>query len=169
MNILSKRYSRSNTIDSFSFLDIEFAIIKEYFNRLTMQNIKAQSYNNKLQVISAFLCYLQVTGCISEFSSPIALYYKKNYPTVNEIDKLDQKLDLLSAHLRKFPEQLRIMSLILLFTGIRKGQLFLLRNADFYYKDEHSWMKVPDTTRSIPVPDILHWLCLLYTSPSPRD
>ena len=164
LNILSKRYSRSNTIDSFSFLDIEFAIIKEYFNRLTMQNIKAQSYNNKLQVISAFLCYLQVTGCISEFSSPIALYYKKNYPTVNEIDKLDQKLDLLSAHLRKFPEQLRIMSLILLFTGIRKGQLFLLRNADFYYKDEHSWMKVPDTTRSIPVPDILHWLVLKYSN-----
>ena len=163
LNILSKRYSRSNTIDSFSFLDIEFAIIKEYFNRLTMQNIKAQSYNNKLQVISAFLRYLQVTGCISEFSNPIALYYKKNYPTVNEIDKLDQKLDLLSAHLRKFPEQLRIMSLILLFTGIRKGQLFLLRNADFYYKDEHSWMKVPDTTRSIPVPDILHWLVLKYS------
>ena len=214
LNILPERYSRSNTIDSFSFLDIECAenrkglqkylkylltatslnlgtirihhtyirdflkfleefqknmmdidsiIIKEYFNRLAMKNIKAQSYNNKLQVISAFLRYLQVTGCISEFSSPIALYYKKNYPTLNGIDKLDQKLDLLTVHLTEFPEQLRIMSLILLFTGIKKGQLFLLRNADFYYKDEHSWMKVPDTTRSIPVPDILHWLVLKYS------
>ena len=69
-------------------MDIDSTIIKEYFNRLAMQNIKAQSYNNKLQVISAFLRYLQVTGCISEFSNPIALYYKKNYPTVNEIDKI---------------------------------------------------------------------------------
>ncbi|EET62249.1 hypothetical protein BRYFOR_05913 [Marvinbryantia formatexigens DSM 14469] len=32
-----------------------------------------------------------------------------------------------------------------------------------YYKDEHSWMKVPDTTRSIPVPVILHWLVLKYS------
>lgn len=29
--------------------DIEIAFIKEYFDRLAMQNIKAQSYNNKLQ------------------------------------------------------------------------------------------------------------------------
>lgn len=88
---------------------------------------------------------------------------KKSYPGVNEIDNLDQKLDLLIAHLGEFPENLRIMSLILLTTGIKKGQLFLLRNADFYYKDENSWMKVPDTTRSIPIPDILHWLVLRYS------
>ena len=123
-----------------------------------MRRITAQSYNNKLQVISTFLQYLQVTDYIGEFSNPILLYYKKSYPGVNEIDNLDQKLDLLIAHLGEFPENLRIMSLILLTTGIKKGQLFLLRNADFYYKDENSWMKVPDTTRSIPIPDILHWL-----------
>lgn len=96
------------------------------------------------------------------FINPIALYYKKSYPIINEIDQLDQKLALLTAHLGEFPEQLRIKSSILLFTGIKKGQLFLLRNADFYYKDENSRMKVPDTTRSIPVPDILHWLVLKY-------
>ena len=83
--------------------------------------------------------YLQVTDYIGEFSNPILLYYKKSYPGVNEIDNLDQKLDLLIAHLGEFPENLRIMSLILLTTGIKKGQLFLLRNADFYYKDENSW------------------------------
>lgn len=55
------------------------------------------------------------------------------------------------------------MSLILLTTGIKKGQLFLLRNADFYYEDENSWMKVPDTTRSIPIPDVLHWLVLRFS------
>lgn len=55
------------------------------------------------------------------------------------------------------------MSLILLTTGIKKGQLFLLKNANFYYKDENSWMKVPDTTRSIPIPDILHWLVLRFS------
>ena len=214
LNISSERYSRSNVVESFSFLDIqshenrqglqrylkylltvtslnlgtirihhtyikEFLrfledcgkvitdidcnSMEEYLKSLSMRRITTQSYNNKLQVISTFLQYLQVTDYIGEFSNPIPLYYKKSYPGVNEIDNLDQKLDLLIAHLGEFPENLRIMSLILLTTGIKKGQLFLLRNADFYYKDENSWMKVPDTTRSIPIPDILHWLVLRYS------
>lgn len=54
-----------------------------------MRRITAQSYNNKLQVISTFLQYLQVTDYIGEFSNPIPLYYKKSYPGVNEIDNLD--------------------------------------------------------------------------------
>ena len=112
--------------------------MEEYLKSLSMSHITAQSYNNKLQVISIFLHYLQVTDYIEEFSNPIPLYYKKSYPGVNEIDNLDQKLDLLIAHLGEFPENLRIMSLILLTTGIKKGQLFLLRNADFYFKDENS-------------------------------
>ena len=143
--------------------DIDRNSMEEYLKSLSMSRITAQSYNNKLQVISAFLHYLQVTDYIEEFSNPIPLYYKKSYPGVNEIDNLDQKLNLLIAHLGEFPENLRIMSLILLTTGIKKGQLFLLRNADFYYKDENSWMKVPDTTRSIPIPDILHWLVLRFS------
>lgn len=214
LNISSERYSRSNVVESFSFLDIqshenrqglqrylkylltvtslnlgtirihhtyikEFLrfledcgktitdidrnSMEEYLKSLSMSRITAQSYNNKLQVISTFLHYLQVTDYIGEFSNPIPLYYKKSYPGVNEIDNLDQKLDLLIAHLGEFPENLRIMSLILLTTGIKKGQLFLLRNADFYYEDENSWMKVPDTTRSIPIPDILHWLVLRFS------
>lgn len=38
-----------------------------------------------------------------------------------------------------------------------------MRNADFYYKDENSWMKVPDTTRNILISDILHWLIPRYS------
>ena len=175
LNISSERYSRSNAVESFSFLDIhshenrqglqrylkylltvtslnlgtirihhtyikEFLSfledcgkvitdidrnsMEEYLKSLSMRRITAQSYNNKLQVISTFLQYLQVTDYIGEFSNPIPLYYKKSYPGVNEIDNLDQKLDLLIAHLGEFPENLRIMSLILLTTGIKKGNYF---------------------------------------------
>lgn len=89
-----------------------------------MSRITAQSYNNKLQVISTFLHYLYVTDYIGEFSNPIPLYYKKSHPGVNEIDNLDQKLELLIAHLGEFPENLRIMSLILLTTGIKRVNCF---------------------------------------------
>lgn len=69
---------------------------------------------------------------------------------------MDKKLDLFMLHLSEFPEQLRIMSLILLYTGINKGKMFLLRNVDFYYENEDSWMKVLGTNRSVPIPDIPH-------------
>ena len=143
--------------------DIEHHSVGDYLKRLSMQHIFAESYNNKLRVISSFLHYLQVTDCIGEFSNPILLYYKKSYPVVNEIDNLDQKLDLLTSYLGEFPDNLRVMSLILLTTGIKKGQLFMLKNVDFYYENENSWMKVPDTTRCIPIPDVLHWLVLKYS------
>lgn len=72
-------------------------------------------------------------------------------------------MDLLTFKLLEFPEQLRIMSLLLLYTGIDKGKMFLLRNADFYYESEDSWIKVPGTNRRVPIPDILHLLVLRYS------
>ena len=127
-----------------------------------MQNIGAQTYNNKLQGVSAFLQYLQVTDNIMHFAIPAFFYKKKFYPKMNEIRELDRKLDLLMIHLSEFPEQLRIMCLILICTGIDKGKMFLLRNADFYYDKGNNWMRVPDTYRSVPIPDMLHWLVLKY-------
>lgn len=105
--------------------DIEHNSVEEYLKRLSMQHISVESYNNKLRVISSFLHYLQVTDCIGEFSNPVPLYYKKSYPVANEIDNLDQKLDLLTNHLGEFPDNLRIMSLILLTTGIKKASCIL--------------------------------------------
>ena len=54
------------------------------------------------------------------------------------------------------------MSLILLYTGIDKGKLFLLRNADFYYENDDNWMIVLDENRSVPISYVLHWLVLKY-------
>ena len=143
--------------------------VKEYFEKLGTQRLSPQSYNNKIQEIITFLQYLQVTGYIDYFTTPIFLYKKKSYSKEHEIRDLDQKLDLLMLHLPEFPEQLRIMSLLLLYTGIDKGKLFLLRNADFYYENEDSWMKVPGTNRSVPIPDILHLFVLKYSEKNHID
>lgn len=55
------------------------------------------------------------------------------FPVVNEIENLDKKLGLLMADLPQFSESLGIMSLIFFYTGIAKGKMLLLRDADFYY------------------------------------
>lgn len=143
--------------------------VKEYFEKLSIQRISPQSYNNKIQAVTIFLQYLQMKDYINHFAIPVFFYKKKSYPKNHEVRDLDKKLDLLMLHLSEFPEQLRIMSLILLYTGINKGKMFLLRNADFYYENEDSWMKVPGTNRSVPIPDILHLLVLGYSEKNHID
>ena len=106
---------------------------------------------------------------INYFTIPVFFYKKKSYPKNCEVKNLDKKLDLLTLQLSEFPDQLRIMSLILLYTGINKGKMFLLRNVDFYCENEDSWMKVPGTNRSIPIPDILHLLVLRYSEKNHID
>lgn len=148
---------------------IDVSLVKEYFDKLSMQRIGPQSYNNKVRAITIFLQYLQVKDYINHFTIPIFFYKKKSYPKNREIKDLDKKLDLLMFKLSEFPEQLRIMSLILLYTGIDKGKMFLLRNADFYYESEDSWIKVPGTNRRVPIPDILHLLVLRYSEKNRID
>nr|WP_300849810.1 DUF6262 family protein [uncultured Acetatifactor sp.] len=152
-----------------AILTIDAISIKEYFEKLSMQRISPQSYNNKIRAVTIFLQYLQVKDDINLLTIPVFFYKKKSYPKNHEVRDLDKKLDLLMLHLSEFPEQLHIMSLILLYTGINKGKLFLLRNADFYYENEDSWMKVPSTNRSVPIPDILHLLVLRYSEKNHID
>lgn len=148
---------------------IDINSVKEYFDKLSMQKIGPQSYNNKIRAVTIFLQYLQTKNCINHFTIPVLFYKKKSYQKNREIKDLDKKLDLLMFKLPEFPEQLRIMSLILLYTGIDKGKMFLLKNADFYCENEDSWMKVPGTNRGVPIPDILHLLVLRYSEKNRID
>ncbi len=161
LKYLEKQEKAITTIDANS--------VKEYFEKLSIQRISPQSYNNKIQAVMIFLQYLQMKDYINHFTIPVSFYKKKSYPKNREVRDLDKRLDLLTLHLSEFPEQLRIMSLILLYTGINKGKLFLLKNADFYYENEDSWVKVPDTNRSVPIPDILHLLVLRYSEKNHID
>lgn len=148
---------------------IDVSLVKEYFDKLSMQKISPQSYNSKIRAVAIFLQYLQMKDYINHFTIPVLFCKKKSYPKNREIKDLDKKLDLLMFKLPEFPEQLRIMSLILLYTGIDKGKMFLLRNADFYYENEDSWIKVPGTNRGVPIPDILHLLVLRYSEKNRID
>ena len=161
LRYLEEQEKAITTIDAIS--------IKEYFDKLSMQRISSQSYNNKIRAVTIFLQYLQVKDDINYFTIPVFFYKKKSYPKNCEVKNLDKKLDLLTLQLSEFPDQLRIMSLILLYTGINKGKMFLLRNVDFYCENEDSWMKVPGTNRSIPIPDILHLLVLRYSEKNHID
>ncbi len=170
LNLSTIRIKQTYTKEFLKYLEeqgktittIDVNSVKDYFEKLSTQRISPQSCNNKIREVATFIQYLQGTDHIEHFIIPVFFYNKKSYPKEHEIRDLDQKLDLLTLHLSEFSEQLRIMCLILLYTGIDKGKMFLLKNADFYYENEDSWMKVPRTNRSVPIPDILHLLILKY-------
>lgn len=177
LNLSTIRIKQTYTKEFLKYLEEQGKIIttidvnsaKDYFEKLSTQRISPQSCNNKIRKVVIFIQYLQVTDHIDHFIIPVSFYNKKSYPKGHEIRDLDQKLDLFTLHLSGFSEQLRIMCLILLYTGIDKGKMFLLRNTDFYYENEDSWMKVPGANRSVPIPDILHLSILKYAEKNHID
>lgn len=142
--------------------DIDAKITQKYFEYLIKQHLRAQSYNNKIQGVTRFIEFLQVKEKICQFTLSTAYYFKKVYLSDDKIEKLDEKLELLMENLYLFPENLRIMSIILIHTGIAKGKVLLLRRADFYWENGTSWMHVPETGRSIPIPDAVYWIVMKY-------
>ena len=127
------------------------------------QNLEPQSYNNKVHGILNFIKYLQVKGLLRHFETPLIYVLKKTYPIRNEIIGLVKKLELLEENIYLFPEDIRVMCVILIHTGIAKGKLLLLKGKDFCWHNEASWMKIPETERSIPIPDAVYWVVIKYT------
>lgn len=142
--------------------DIDAQIGKKYFNHLKTQNLRPQSYNNKVHGILNFIKYLQIKGLLRHFEMSVTYILKKTYPVRNEIKGLDKKLELLEENLYFFPEDIRIMCVILIYTGIAKGKVLLLKGKDFFWHNEASWMKIPETERSIPIPDAVYWVVIKY-------
>lgn len=149
--------------------DINIQSVKRYLKCLRMQKLKPQSCNNKIQGTIKFITYLQAKDWSAYFEIPAAHFLKKSYPTRNEIKGLDEKLGLLSENLHLFPEDLRVMSVILIHTGIAKGKMLLLKGMDFSWYNEASWMSIPETNRKIPIPDILHWIVIKYMKRNQKE
>lgn len=141
---------------------INHQMVKRYLEHLRTQRIKPQSCNNKIHGTIKFISYLQVKGLVCYFEIPSAHFLKKAYPVRNEIRGLDGKLEQLEGKLYLFPEDLRVMSVILIHTGIAKGKMLLLKGTDFCWDNETSWMRIPDTERKIPIPDVIHWIVIRY-------
>lgn len=142
--------------------NIDTQIVKKYFNHLDTQNQKPQSYNNKVHGILKFIDYLQAKDLLRHFEMPLTYVLKKTYPVRNEIKGLDKKLELLEENLYLFPEDIRVMCVILIHTGIAKRKLLLLKGKDLCWHNEASWMKIPETERSIPIPDAVYWVVIKY-------
>lgn len=145
-------------------LDINQETVNQYFSMLRLEEISPQSYNNKIKAVTDFLLYLQHVQIVDSFPIRVNLFEKKVYPVVKRYPSLEEQLESFSEYVYDFPKPLCVMSCILLYTGIDKGNLFQLKDSHFYVENEESWLKIPETNRSIPIPEGLHLMVLKFVA-----
>ena len=138
--------------------------INRYFATLLLEKIDPQSYNNKIKGVSEFLVYLQLVHIVDRFAIRADIYEKKVYPKNNRDFALKEQLEFFSEYVSDFPKHLCVMSCILLYTGIDKGKMFQLKDTDFYFQNDDSWLKIPETSRCIPIPVALHLMILKFVT-----
>ena len=144
--------------------DINQETVNQYFSMLLLEEISPQSYNNKIKAVTDFLVYLQHVQIVDSFLICVDLFDKKVYPIVKRYPNLDEQLESFSEYVYDFPKTLCVMSCILLYTGIDKGKLFQLKDSHFYVENEESWLRIPETNRSIPIPEGLHLMVLKFAA-----
>ncbi len=144
--------------------DINQETVNRYFSTLLLEGISPQSYNNKIKAVTDFLVYLQRVQIVESFPIRVELFEKKVYPIVKRYPSLQEQLESFSEYVYDFPKPLCVMSCILLYTGIDKGKLFQLKDSHFYVENEESWLKIPETNRSIPIPEGLHLMVLRFAT-----
>lgn len=144
--------------------DINQETVNQYYSTLLLEEISPQSYNNKIKAVTDFIVYLQHVQVVDFFTTRAELFEKKVYPIVKRYSNLEEQLEAFSEYVYDFPKHLCVMSCILLYTGIDKGKLFQLKDSHFYVKDEESWLRIPETNRSIPIPDGLHLMVLKFAT-----
>lgn len=90
----------------------------------------------------------QLSQILQKGKTPEILYwdFTKN---VSEIVKL-QIDNLLKAIVKTIKDREKLLN------------NYLLRDTNFYVQDDDSWMKIPETNRSIPIPEALHLMVLKY-------
>lgn len=142
--------------------DINQETVEQYFLTLRLEKISPQSFNNKIKAVTDFLVYLQHVQIVDTFSIHINLFEKKAYPVGKKYPNLDEQLEAFSEYVYDFPKHLCVMSCILLYTGIDKGKLFQLKDSNFYIQNEESWLRIPETNRSIPIPEGVHLMVLKF-------
>lgn len=108
-------------------LDINQETVNQYFSMLRLEEISPQSYNNKIKAVTDFLLYLQHVQIVDSFPIRVNLFEKKVYPVVKRYPSLEEQLESFSEYVYDFPKPLCVMSCILLYTGIDKGNLFRKR------------------------------------------
>lgn len=153
--------------EGYSLIELNNSILDLYFRKEEKKRNQATTFNQKVRTIKNFLNYLIVCDLIPNLAFSIEDYLKKQqYPVYQTIiEEADIKSFIESNHLKQFPVKIRLMCFLLIFSGIQKKSLFLLKVSDLIWKNDTGWLRIKRNSeyREIPISDQLYLLVAEYS------
>ena len=143
--------SRHATLSELSYSDIESFI--EYKDQ---KEIRPETYNRTLTMLSFFLTALSVRENLLVPSFPFDFFYKKAAYLHHDRSVPEDTIDRIFTVLSDFPETLGLMYLTLYSTGLRINEVCSLRKDALFSDGNTNWLSIYQyklrSEKQIPIP-----------------
>lgn len=139
---------------------------EQYMTAEQDKPVLAATYNQRLEDINHFYLYLHSRGYVSKVPFMTGLYLKKAIPVHHDRSVPPEVQGEILAHLKDFPEELRLMYLHLWCAGLRVNEVCCLTGDAYSFRDGVAWLQVYQykmkRQKTIPIPETLYRLMQDY-------
>ncbi len=145
---------------NFLFINMNKNIMDEYACYLSSQEIKENTFNQKIIAIFQFWNYWFIKGKVNKPCITSAFYLRKSYSTHNELSVSADTIHKVIVALKKAKKHIQYMYLLLLETGCRICEVCSIRATAFIRTEKASYMRIYEPKmkreKQIPIPDNLY-------------
>ena len=137
-----------------------------YVQELDSLDIQAATFNQKIEDVYRFYQFLVAKQHIENIPFNVEYYLKKTILAHHDRAVPEETQQKFLAHLKYFPEHLRLMYLHLWCIGLRVNEVCTLKGDAYYWKGQDAWIKVYQykmkTEKVVPIPKELYILMTEY-------
>lgn len=137
-----------------------------YIQELDTQDIQPATFNQKIEDIRRFYQFLAAKQHIENIPFRVEYYLKETVLVHHDRAVSEDTQQKLLAHLKFFPEHLRLMYLHLWCIGLRVNEVCTLKGDAYFWKGQDAWIKVYQykmkMEKVVPIPKQLYLLMTEY-------
>ena len=149
-----------------NIVDVDTQDMKDYIRMEEEREIQEITFNQKLVDLHRFFQFLVTKGYIERIPFSLEYYLKAEWPVHHNRSVPEETQMKLLAHLKYFPEPLRLMYLHLWSLGLRINEVCCIKGKSYLWKNEEAWIVVfqykMKTEKMIPIPEVLYTLMEEY-------
>lgn len=138
----------------------------DYVKCFEEDNNQATTDNLKVIDLGRFYRFLMTKGYVDAIPFTISYHLKSEVLMHHDRSVPEDTQMKLLAHLKYFPENLRLMYLNLWCLGLRVNEVCCIKGNAYFWKGEDAWIKVHQykmkTDKIIPIPEYLYRLMTRY-------
>lgn len=150
----------------YSLTEVSVNEVDRYIKEEEEKELLADTFNKILADIHGFFCFLLIKGYIKKNPLCLEYYLKKVLPTHRDRCVSEESQGKLLAHLKYFPEHLRLMFLHLWSVGLRINEVCCIKGDAYFWRGQDAWIRIYQhkmkTEKMIPIPTVLYQLMTEY-------